>query len=137
MSEQLAMEVGKALSQSERAIDRADEAFEKAHKTAGFMQTLENKMGDHARRIAAVEEEQATMKDATEKLALSVDRLTAKLPPPKSATQITREVTREVWKGTSTKGKAGLVAVIVAILSAPEVLKELGAALGRLLARLG
>jgi hypothetical protein len=127
------MEVGKAVAGAERAIDRADEAWEKAHKTASFVQGMETTMVDHARRLKVVESEQDEQKSAPALLAESVNRLAAKLPPPKSAT----EITREVWESTSRRAKIGIVGGLIALFSMPEVLKELGAALGRLISRIG
>lgn len=82
-------------------------------------------------RVMAIAKEQEVQRTAMDRLAISVDRLAAKLPPTKTP----GEHIRNTWGEAKTKTKVGVVLGIITALSAPEVLKEIFAAIGRLLAK--
>jgi chromosome segregation ATPase len=89
----------------------------RADKTDWDMNAVKTKVDDDCERITALEKEHAEMQKSNDKLALSVDRLARKLPPPRGA----HEITREMWHNTSPKAKAGFVTVLALLLSPPAI----------------
>lgn len=119
------------------ALHRADAATADAHELRNDLNDTNRrvdrvewdlkaaleKQDEDCDRITAVEEEQRVQRTATERLALSVDRLAAKLPDPKSPA----EHVRESWKSAKPKTRAGIVTAIVALCSpsAIELIKQI------------
>lgn len=87
-------------------------------------------MSDHAERIEEQEKAMSIHTAAAAKLSASVDRLALRIQPQRT----TPQQLRDSWDNAPKRTKAGFIAAIVALFTAPEVLKELGSVLVKILA---
>lgn len=129
-------------------------AYDEARKAAGDVQGLSEKLNrigwdfgkfketleEQRDRLEAIEKEQSMQRTAVDSLTTSAERLRAavdrlEMPLPKTTKEHLKDV-RNTWLEAKLKTKTAIALAVVAIFSAPEVLKEVLGALGRLLAQL-
>lgn len=127
--------VARAAEDAEVARDRAGKLHIDHAETKLRVARLEFVQREHDERIELQEREMAQYRTSAERLAGAVERLAGSVgnvtPHPPAAQQV-----KESWASAKRKTKVKMLATVIAVLSAPELIKQIAEAIGRLLGRI-